>query len=139
MSRTADAEIAALNEAVASRRGIGPASADLAQKIWDGCVDDATLLTLLRHADGTFRSEVAWAVADALRPEAALQWLFNEGLRDTHSLVRYWALRAVYEWKGEVSPTVLSHVENIAKTDVKELKQLAEAVLAKLPSGPGQQ
>ncbi len=131
MKPNSDEYITALYRAAASGSGIGAASCDLAERIWNGDVDDETLLCLLNHPDSVVRREVSWAVADAIRPVAGICWLFEKGFHDREPIVRYWALRAVLEWDEEVPSGVKSKVRSIAENDCEELRRLAQAIADK--------
>lgn len=84
-------------------QGDGSAHADLAQLIWNRVVDDEQVVALLKSDDDQIRRAVAWAVADAGRPPAALSHLIEAGVSDSLDAVRCWALFAATSYT-EMAP-----------------------------------
>lgn len=75
----------------------GKAGSDFAQNIWSGRVADTVVLDLLNDESDYVRSAIAWAVADAHRPQVGVDWLLEHGIFDTCAMVRYWATRFLIE------------------------------------------
>ena len=85
---------------------VGRAFADFAQKLWDGEVDDASLLSLLQDPSNRVRSEVAWAIADAHRPPIGVKWLFDVGLHDRADAVKFWATQCLQQQSLKTLPVL---------------------------------
>lgn len=81
-------------------RGVGSAHAELAQLIWNGAIDDAQVVAMLRSDDDEIRRAVAWAVADAGRPPTSLSYLIEAGASDPLDAVRVRALSAAISYTG---------------------------------------
>lgn len=106
----------------------GCASADLAQLIWDGAIDDAMLLSMLNDPKKTIRSAVAWAVSDCLRPQCGLAWLYEKGLHDSCANVRIFALRAADAQWAILPPEVKCRVADMANDNSEEVGERAVQV-----------
>jgi HEAT repeat protein len=125
------AYIKELRDAVSSKdyHRIGRASCDLAQRIWDGEVSDELLIELLTDKNDVVRSQIAWAVADAHRPACGVAWLFEHGLYDKSAAVRRWAMFALGEESGVISPSHKARAVEMLEDESENVRRIARKVV----------
>lgn len=109
----------------------GIASCEFAQRLWDGDVNDEVLLDFLRDESDTVRAEVAWAVADARRPKAGVEWLVSTGLGDTSPRVRYWATFYMLESNFKFSAAAIEQMRTMANDESPDVRRNIAELIAR--------
>ncbi len=76
-------------------------SADFASQIWEGSIDEATLIQWLESDDEPLRATTSWAVWDAGRPPNALKRIMELGTSDKNQTVRLYCLRSWIDYHSK--------------------------------------